>query len=63
MEKQIRAVFENNLGIIFVFSPQKRYVLGTHQNRRGEAILMTTYNICFVENYRNLSFNYHQIPS
>ena len=24
---------------------------------------MRTHNICFMENYRKLSFNYHQIPS
>ena len=24
---------------------------------------MSTHNICFMENYRKLSFNYHQIPS
>ena len=28
-----------------------------------EAILMRTHNINFMENYRKLSFNYHQIPS
>ena len=28
--KQIRRVFEDNLGIIFVISPQKHNVVGTH---------------------------------
>ena len=32
------------------------------QNCLAEAILMRTHNICFMENYRKLSFNYHQIP-
>ena len=62
--EQIRRVFENNLGISFVIPIKKKtYVMGTHYNRPAVAILMSTHNICFMENYRKLSFNYHQIPS
>ena len=36
-EEQIRMVFDDNIGIIFVISPQKH----------AEAILMSTHNLCF----------------
>ena len=32
---------------IFLISPQKTYVVGTHQKHLDEVLLMSTHNICF----------------
>ena len=41
-------IFDDNSKIIFV-NLIKTYVVGAHQNRLGEAILMSTHNIGFYE--------------
>ena len=58
--EQIRRVFHDN----FAYFSIKTYVVGTHWNCLGEAIPVSTHNIyVFMENWRKLSFSYHQIPS
>ena len=44
--EQIRRLFGDNLDNFAYFSI-KTYVMGTHENRFTEAILMSTHNICF----------------
>ena len=40
----------------------KTYVVGAHKNRLVDAILMSTHNISFFNEYlTKTSFNYHQI--
>ena len=41
--EQVRWVCDDN----FPYFSLKTYVVGTHKNRLGEAILMSTHNICF----------------
>ena len=40
-------IFDDNSGIILLNFFIKTYVVGAHKNRLAEAILMSTYNICF----------------
>ena len=47
--------------IIFVISPKKIYVVGTQSPRRGNSNEYSQHMYVFRENYRKLSFNYHQI--
>ena len=39
---------------IFVYFSIKTYVVGTHQKRLGEALLMSTHNICFCGDIRKV---------
>ena len=50
--EHIRRVFGNN----FAYFSIKKYVVGTHKNRLGEAFLMSTHNICFYGEQKKIAF-------
>ena len=43
-----------NINLCFI-SPQKTYVVGTHWKCLREVLLMSTHNICFLEDIRKIS--------
>ena len=46
-------MFDDISGISFMFS-KKTYIVGTHSKHLGEALLMSTHNICIYGEIRNI---------
>ena len=47
--------------ISFLFLCSKTYIVGTRQNRLGEAVLTSTHNLCFSSNMKHIKIFYLKI--
>ena len=55
--------FFNRKVLLFSYFSMKTYVVGIHQKRLGEALLMTTHNICFLGEIRKKYLDTRSYPN